>query len=114
MVCWEAVLSSLEDRRPGLAVLRLGVGPGGQYTCNKRDINNNNNNKSDISQSGDTRGDTDLVGGGGHPPPSVSIAPELYQQSAIWKKRPLLGKENKLKGENNLDRKIHKDPLPDV
>ena len=73
MVCWEAVLSSLEDRRPGLAVLRL-VGPGGQYTCNKRIIGQN------VDTGG---GDTHLVGGGGHPPPSVSIAPELYQQSAI-------------------------------
>ena len=32
MVCWDAVLSSLEERRPGLPVLRLEGGPGGQYT----------------------------------------------------------------------------------
>ena len=33
--------------------------------------------------------DTDLVWGSRHPPPSVSIAPELYQQSAIWKQREI-------------------------
>ena len=32
VVCWEVVLSSLEERRPGLPVLRLEGGPGGQYT----------------------------------------------------------------------------------
>ena len=32
VVCCEAVLSSLEDRRPGLPVVRLVAGPGGQYT----------------------------------------------------------------------------------
>ena len=34
-------------------------------------------------------GNTDLVWRGRHPPPSVSITPELYQQSAIWKQREI-------------------------
>ena len=40
-MCCEAVLSSLEERRPGLPVVRLEGGPGGQYTCDKGHISIN-------------------------------------------------------------------------
>ena len=97
MVCWEAVLSSLEDRRPGLAVLRLVGGPGGQYTCNKRNI----------SQGVDTGETLTLLAGADiHLPRSPS--PRSSISSRPSEIRDHLEKENK------LDREIHKGPLPDV
>ena len=98
VVCWEAVLSSLDDRMPGLAVLRLVGGPGGQYTCNMRTSVMTLTHEETL---------TLLAGADIHLP--LSPSPRSSISSLPSEIREHLEKENKLKGENKLE--IHKGPL---